>query len=655
MRILLLFAAMMAFATSGFTQCASPVLTYNSHSLCQGDPADLYLVAQIALPAGCAFRTPNSPYDWVGPNTNTSGISLANHFNITANDLVPGPYKVRVELIDDPNSTIACPCLGLQISNIITVRPKPIPPTTTVLEDGCVGQGAIVQGIHPPPAPTSSPIFYWYNASLSTLLHTGDIFNTPSLTTGVNSYAVRQSVAGCVSDYTPFTLLSQTVALPAVQRDTISIMCNNSTTLSATPAPSTTLKWYDTQNMQSLLGVGNTFNTPVLNNSTSYWVVASSGNCNSIAKEVYVRVRQSLPPVTTSSINVCQGAPIQLSASHNSAANTPNGFMEWYDANNGSLLYVGNPFAMPNSLVSAAGPYYFKVRENVEGCRSNTSDVTVNVIGLPASIPFSATQQVCEGGSITLTPSAISSTYTYDWSGPDNFGSSLQSPIVNNISIGENEGFYELRVRDVNTGCVSPSSREYVDIAAKPTTNLMPTLSVPNGNSVQLSVGGGTQYEWWPEDNLSAVNIPNPIFTSSPLANGSSVDYVRYVRVTDTRTTCSAVDSIVITVQPSSDNKLDIHDILTPNGDGFNDMWDIDYIYQYNDVTIKVLDMYGRVVYYFKDASGGNYDAQKWNARYNNDGNDIVVPDGTYMYLIEAKSPEAKVFSGSITVINPEK
>jgi len=101
---------------------------------------------------------------------------------------------------------------------------------------------------------------------------------------------------------------------------------------------------------------------------------------------------------------------------------------------------------------------------------------------------------------------------------------------------------------------------------------------------------------------------------------------------------CQAEDQV--TIEVIEDFKLLVQNLVTPNGDGFNDQWLV-----INAETFDLLNIY---VY---DRNGSEVFSQK---AYNSDwgavqGTDIL-PDGTYYYVITFDNSE-RVYKGSISVM----
>jgi gliding motility-associated-like protein len=83
----------------------------------------------------------------------------------------------------------------------------------------------------------------------------------------------------------------------------------------------------------------------------------------------------------------------------------------------------------------------------------------------------------------------------------------------------------------------------------------------------------------------------------------------------------------VIVSEPTID--LEISKLITPDGDGYNDRWEILNLEKYPDNSVTVFDRWGSVIY---QATG--YDNQNTVWRGDNKRG-YIVPSGTYFYSVE--------------------
>jgi gliding motility-associated-like protein len=147
----------------------------------------------------------------------------------------------------------------------------------------------------------------------------------------------------------------------------------------------------------------------------------------------------------------------------------------------------------------------------------------------------------------------------------------------------------------------------------------------------QLLATGGVSYNWNPAEPLDDPFIADPVATPTETTEFSVVGF-NTEGCTDTATVVvRVIENTAINVEPMN--------VFTPNGDGIDDLWIIDYIENYPGAEITIYNGMGSVVY-----ESNNY-ANDWDAVYQ--GKDL--PETAYFYVIryEGKNPK----TGSVTVI----
>ena len=160
-------------------------------------------------------------------------------------------------------------------------------------------------------------------------------------------------------------------------------------------------------------------------------------------------------------------------------------------------------------------------------------------------------------------------------------------------------------------------------------------LRIIRGRTIELTANapGATAYSW-----ADAKGIVNGQSTAK-LTVKPTERTVYTVKATSTAG-CSDVKQIIIEVG-SEYSDVVANNIITPNGDGVNDVWVIENIEQYPNATVKVFDIAGRLVFNQK-----GYD-NKWNGYYNG----AVLNEGAYYYVVDFGTDLYKA-KGYVTVIN---
>ena len=82
--------------------------------------------------------------------------------------------------------------------------------------------------------------------------------------------------------------------------------------------------------------------------------------------------------------------------------------------------------------------------------------------------------------------------------------------------------------------------------------------------------------------------------------------------------------------------------MFTPNGDGVQDMWQVDDIV--GTASVRIYNRWGNLVF----ENLGGYD-ESWDGKYNG----ANVPVGVYYYVIELNNPAIPLneFSGTVQVL----
>ena len=206
---------------------------------------------------------------------------------------------------------------------------------------------------------------------------------------------------------------------------------------------------------------------------------------------------------------------------------------------------------------------------------------------------------------------------------------------------------YFIRVRATDKGGLSYESVYAVSVSQLPTltgtgnevgtqiqTIASTTPKISKGFTSKLIVSGSdvATYNWSPSASLSSTSTYNPVAKPSQTESYS----VRVTNVYGSSTTLN------ITVEVMEDVVITANNILSPNGDGQNDNWQIENIISYPNNQLIIVDRSHRVIYkktgYVND----------WNGLYNG----LPLPPDTYYYFLIFDSPSGKKVSkkGFITI-----
>jgi gliding motility-associated-like protein len=203
---------------------------------------------------------------------------------------------------------------------------------------------------------------------------------------------------------------------------------------------------------------------------------------------------------------ICIGASTSISGSGASSYTWDNGVTN------------GAPFSPVTTNT------YTVTGTDANGC-VNTDQVVVTVNPLP-TIDAGADQTVCNGTTVTFTASGAGAGGTYSWTNGIANGVPFTPPLGTNT--------YTVTGTDAN-GCQN-TDQAAVTVNPVPVVNAGPDQSVCIGSSVTLTASGASTYTW---DNG----------VSNGVAFTPAVGSITYT-VTGSSLSCSAIDQVVVTVNP---------------------------------------------------------------------------------------------------------
>lgn len=450
-----------------------------------------------------ASSVPGATYAWTGPNSFTSTQQNPTISNVSAATNA-GIYSVTA-------TTSGC---GTSSPGNVNLIINPSPPAPTAGNNGplCTGDSIKL---------TSSTItgasYSWTGPNgFSSSSQNPFITNANSFKAG--QYSVFVTVTGCGTSPTAnTTVVTHEVPATPTASSNAPVCSGDSLKFSATSfgvGPNATYKWSGPNGFNSTLK-----NPIILNGSTShngsYSLSVSDSGCTSATASTSVLVK-SIPaaPFPTSNGPICEGANLLLYSSAISGAT-----YSWSGPNNYKSS-VKDPL-ITAAPASASGTY--SVSSIVNGCTSLPASLTVIVNALPATPIASNNGPKCIGDNISLSASTVAGA-TYSWSGPAGFTSTLQNPVLTNITTTM-AGTYS--VIAISSTCSSPAALTYVIVNTFPSPPVLssyPTSGVACvGDSVVLYAGAvsGATYDWTGPAGFGS-SLQNPIIKNLTSANGGT-------------------------------------------------------------------------------------------------------------------------------------
>jgi gliding motility-associated-like protein len=277
------------------------------------------------------------------------------------------------------------------------------------------------------------------------------------------------------------------------------------------------------------------------------------------------------------------------------------------------------------------------------GCASATATSQMNiVIGQVITANAGNDQTIPRNSSTTLLglASGGSGVYAFSWQPATLLiGASTDHPET--VKLGDNVTFY-LTVTDLMTGCQNTDSVKIImnqGIEAITAVNDHDTtgVNIPifadvlSNDSYSKNLRVSVTLCSAPQHGLASVFSDNMI-RYTPNQDFHGIDSMCYILCYDQYPeVCDTAEVYIFISSDSPINWLDIHNVITPNGDGVNDGWVIDGIEEFPDNTIQLFNRWGDKVNAFERY---NNTTQIWKG---DNFKHEPLPDGTYYYIVTIK------------------
>lgn len=160
-------------------------------------------------------------------------------------------------------------------------------------------------------------------------------------------------------------------------------------------------------------------------------------------------------------------------------------------------------------------------------------------------------------------------------------------------------------------------------------------MEISRGDQIQLVASGGTNYSWANANGIIAGQNGATLTIRPSLTTTYQVTVTNANGCTDTKS---------ITIEVIEDFKIAGTNLLTPNGDGYNDFFVLENIDLYPNNVVKIFDKAGRLVY-----SKVKYD-NTWDGTFNG----TPLAEGTYYYIVDFGKGNA-VKKGFISIVRNGK
>lgn len=286
-------------------------------------------------------------------------------------------------------------------------------------------------------------------------------------------------------------------------------------------------------------------------------------------------------------------------------------------------------------VISNASGSTYSVKYVTNGSCPDSSTVNVQIFPQPPAPDIIATDSIyCDQNffsSLIVNPGS----YTANWmlGSPSSLVVATSSDFTpTSLNVGDN--YIYVVLTDGGTCISEADSINYVlsDLTLLSAGNDVTTCI---GSEIQLNATGGQFYLWSANDDLSDINIADPIVKVDDVDT-----YI--VTITDSNG-CIKIDSINVDLLPLDSCFVDTYNAFSPNGDGRNDFWIIDGIEGYSENTVTIFNRWGDVIIRFDNY---NNSTVIWNGH---DNGDKLVPSGTYYFVVDVNGSQNQ--SGWVQVV----
>lgn len=540
----------------------------------------------------------------IGTNSNTLAITASN-------SALAGTYRCKVTG-DGATDRYS-------INSVLNINSYPNPPIADYTSR--CGNGSLTLLA----SGASNGQYRWYSSSTdNNPLGTDAEFQTEELTE-TTSYFVSVRIGACESERIEIiAAINEKPEAPISSNEQSCIPA--SLKLQASGSSNGNYRWYSSNTDNNILGVDAEYITSFLSTTTSYFVSIVNDNCESERTEVIAEIITVTAPTANDAFR-CGEGPVTLSAS-----GSGNNY-RWY-ASETSTDVLGTASEYTILSISESAVYYVSMIDG--NCESERVpvNVTVEIVHQPG-IDINGDTEICEGESTTLiAPDGYTS---YVWS----TGATQQS-----INISQ-AGNYAVTVTSAN-GCESPSSNTVNITTVNCTPNAAPVIqSAPVTTFIGSRVVINLLDIISDEDgnlDLSTLRIINNqtqqgVATQIDNQYNLIVDYsgrgftgtdILTIEVCDLLNACTQQQ---LTINVIGD--VVVYNAMSPNGDGLNDTFIIQYIDLIEEIRenkVTIYNRWGDVVFEVE-----NYDnVNRVFTGLNKNGN--VLPAGNYFYKIEFKS-----------------
>jgi gliding motility-associated-like protein len=610
-------------------------------------PAPVMVSVSTALcnPAGHQLQTSNiaatgAQIIWY-ENGNAITNSNASTFTIER----PGTYHIT-----ESNGVCETASANVTISALTAAADPQVTVSSSLTGPACDTLQRITYTATPVPGTVANPTYQWYDATTNTAITgaTNAVF-TPATKpmNGEKVYVIVHTNEACVvnPDVQSETVTTTILPTPAPVMTSVSTaLCNpaghqlQTSNIAATGAQ---IIWYENGNAITNSNVS----TFTIERPGTYHITESNGVCETASANVTITALTAAadPQVTVSSSLTGPACDTLQRITYTAtpvAGTVTNPTYQWFDATTNTAITGATNEVYTPAAKPANGDKVYVIIHTDEACVANpdvqSETVTTTILPTPAPVMVSRDTALCMPQQYMLNAQPAASASQLQWY---KNGTPL-TPANREYTIDYMDfpgGLYH--IAESNGACTIHSDAVRIELLQTPQLYPPDDIHAAKGDVITLDVQAqyAGHYQWNPAPELSSTSVLNPVLQVSKTATYT-------IQATNNQNRCPVTAQVNVIITPT----ISIPNVITVNGDGVNDTWEIENLSHYNNAIVEIFNRWGAVVWksngYSRQWDGSNYNSNE------------ALPAGTYFYIIRLnktdKADQFDSYTGYIQLIN---
>lgn len=300
-------------------------------------------------------------------------------------------------------------------------------------------------------------------------------YNPPLNVAGILYYKVRIT-SGCVSNLSAATAV--TITGDQINSVTNGSTCTTGTVALSASASGGTISWYNAATAGTLLGTGNSYTTPSISSTTTYYASTTTGGCTSLRVPVVATVTNTIALSSsnfnlTNATNICAGSSTRVTVT---SSVLPDGNYTINYAISGANTVAGGTSAI--TITGGIGSFNTSALSNAG---SNTITVTGVVSGVCTLTPAS-------GNTISFSVTAgAPSVSNFSVAVTDGCTNSSSVVTINSSSLSSGTYIVQYAVSGTNTIASTTAQMNFTAGSPGSGSFSLPYLSTP-GSTNKISI-----------------------------------------------------------------------------------------------------------------------------------------------------------------------